>query len=396
MGLVSRKAGALAVVATAFFTDMVLYYLVVPLLPHFAREMSLSQMEVGVLFGSYAAALLVSTFPLGRLADRVGRRAPLLWGLVGLFATTLLFAVSSSYSVLVVARVLQGISAAATWTSGLALLADTFPAAERGRGMGTAFAFANLGVLLGPPLAGWISEGFGPRAPFVFAAFLALVDAGARVFLLRDEAPPSGQRLGYRALVANPVVLVFAGAMALGAGLFSLLEATLPLHLDAAFRFSAGEIGNAFALVAACHMATSPLMGRLSDRIGRRTVLAIGLVLATFLVPLPGFLGTSWGVVAAMMGLGVTASFIMSPASPALADAVEAMGSQSYASVFTLLNVAYGIGMLLGPLLGSAAVSAFGLPTALVLSGLVFGAYLFPLRKVPSAILPPPVDPASG
>ncbi len=91
MSLVSRKAGALVVVALAFFTDMVLYYLVVPLLPHYARELSLSQMEVGVLFGSYAAALLVSTFPLGRLADRVGRRPPLLWGLVGLATDTQMY-----------------------------------------------------------------------------------------------------------------------------------------------------------------------------------------------------------------------------------------------------------------------------------------------------------------
>lgn len=385
MSLVSRKAGALVVVALAFFTDMVLYYLVVPLLPHYARELSLSQMEVGVLFGSYAAALLVSTFPLGRLADRVGRRPPLLWGLVGLGATTVLFAFSSSYPLLVLARVLQGISGAATWTSGLAILADSFPAAERGRGMGTVFAFANLGVLLGPPIAGHLSDRFGPRAPFFFAAGLALLDAAARILLLRDEAPPEGTRLGYRALVGNAVVRVFAGAMALGAGLFSLLESTLPIHLDAAFGMSAAQIGNAFAVVAASHMVTSPLMGRLSDRVGRRKVLAAGLLMALVLVPLTGFVTVRWGIVLAMAGLGVTASFVISPASPALADAVEAMGSQSYASVFTLLNVAYGVGMMVAPILGSAAVTAFGVRGALLLSGLVFGAYLFALPSVPSA-----------
>lgn len=385
MSLVSRKAGALVVVALAFFTDMVLYYLVVPLLPHYARELSLSQMEVGVLFGSYAVALLLSTFPLGRLADRVGRRPPLLWGLVGLGATTLLFALATSYPLLVLARVLQGISAAATWTSGLALLADTFPASERGRGMGTAFAFANLGVLLGPPIAGHLSDRLGPRAPFLLAAGLALLDAAARVLLLRDEVKPEGTRLGYRALVGNAVVRVFSGAMALGAGLFALLESTLPLHLDASFRMSASEIGNVFAVVAATHMVTSPLMGRLSDRVGRRKVLAAGLLMALVLVPLTGFLTARWAVVAAMAGLGVTASFVLSPASPALADAVEAMGSQSYASVFTLLNVAYSVGMILGPLLGSAAVTVFGVRGAFLASGLVFGAYLFALPAVPSA-----------
>ncbi|MDX9736480.1 MAG: MFS transporter, partial [Thermoanaerobaculia bacterium] len=64
----------LVVVGLAFFADSILYYLIVPLLPHYAKTLGLSQMEVGVLFGVYAGALLAGTYPLGRLADRIGRR----------------------------------------------------------------------------------------------------------------------------------------------------------------------------------------------------------------------------------------------------------------------------------------------------------------------------------
>ncbi len=378
----TSPAALLFVVGLAFFTDSILYYLLVPLLPHYAKSLGLSQMEIGILFGAYAAAILAGTWPLGRLADRVGRRRPFLWGLVGLGATTLLFAFASSYPLLLLARVLQGLAAAATWTSGLALLAEGFPSERRGQAMATAFAAANLGVLLGPPVSGVLTESFGPRSPFLLAAGLALADAAARVCFLRDDEPPPGETVGLSALLGNATVRTLAGAMALGAALWAVLEATLPLHLDATLAMRASEIGILFAAAALTHTLTSPLMGRLSDRVGRLRVLRIGFVLAAFLVPVPAFLSAKWSVAVSMAALGVVTSFVMSPVSPGLADAVEAMGTRSFGSVFSLVNVAYAVGMMAGPLAGSALVETFGLRGALVATGLTFAVYLVPLGRL--------------
>ena len=124
------------------------------------------------------------------------------------------------------------------------------------------------------------------------------------------------------------------------------------------------------------------MMGRLSDRIGRVRVLRIGLALAVVLLPLPVLLPSPWLVVLAMLGLGATASFIMSPCSPAVADQVERQGSQSFASAFSILNLAYSVGLMVGPLVGGAMVQALGLPVALGLSGLGFGAYLWATRGI--------------
>ena len=379
----TSPAALLFVVGLAFFTDSVLYYLLVPLLPHYAKTLGLSQMEVGVLFGVYSGALLAGTYPIGRLADRVGRRRPFLWGLVGLGATTVLFAFSSSYPLLLLARALQGLAAAATWTTGLALLAEGFPSERRGQAMATVFAAANVGVLAGPPVSGFLTESLGPRSPFLLAAALALADAAARVLLLHDAEPPPGERVGLGGLLANATVRTFAGAMALGAALWAILESTLPLHLDATLGMRASEIGVLFAASALTHTLTSPLMGRLSDRVGRRKVLAVGFVLAAFLVPLPAFVSTKATVALAMAALGVTASFVMSPVSPGLADAVEAMGSRSFGSVFSLVNVAYAVGMMGGPLVGSALVETVGIRGALVATGALFALYLVPLALLP-------------
>ena len=86
-------------------------------------------------------------------------------------------------------------------------------------------------------------------------------------------------------------------------------------------------------------------------------------------------------VVLAMMGLGSTASFIMSPCSPAVADQVERQGSSSFASAFSILNLAYSVGLMIGPLVGGVLVQGLGLPVALSLCGLTFGGYLLATRR---------------
>jgi MFS family permease len=122
-------------------------------------------------------------------------------------------------------------------------------------------------------------------------------------------------------------------------------------------------------------------MGQLSDRIGRVKVLRMGLLLVLVLLPLPVLLPKPWMVVLAMMALGSSASFIMSPCSPAVADQVERQGSQSFASAFSILNLAYSVGLMIGPLVGGALVQGVGLPLALGFCGLFFGSYLFVARR---------------
>ena len=181
-------------------------------------------------------------------------------------------------------------------------------------------------------------------------------------------------------LLSNPTIRLFAGAMALGSALWALLESTLPLDMDHRLALSPSQIGLCFAAAALAHTFTSPLMGRLSDRIGRVKVLRMGLVLALLLLPMPALLPKTWMVVLAMMGLGAAASFIMSPCSPAVADQVERQGSQSFASAFSILNLAYSVGLMVGPLAGGALVQLLGLPWALGLCGLGMGSYLFTMR----------------
>jgi MFS family permease len=86
---------------------------------------------------------------------------------------------------MVMARFLQGASAAATWVAGLALLADTYPSHELGSAMGLVMTAMSLGMLLGPPFGGFVYQLGGYQLPFIIASGISISErasSGRRAF----------------------------------------------------------------------------------------------------------------------------------------------------------------------------------------------------------------------
>jgi len=110
-----------ATVAVGLFTGLFLYGLIVPILPFLLRDRisvpeSQIQGYVSALLASYAGASVLFSLPAGYIADRVKtRQAPFLCGLAALAAATVMLGFGRSMAVLVLARVLQGTSAAVVW-----------------------------------------------------------------------------------------------------------------------------------------------------------------------------------------------------------------------------------------------------------------------------------------
>ena len=133
----------IATVAIGLFTDLFLYGLIVPILPFMLRErIGIPQDEVqsyvSGLLAAYAGASVVCSIPIGIIADRTNaRQTPFLCGLAALLAATVMLALGRNIPTLVVARVLQGISAAVVWTVGLAMIMDTVGPENLGKVIGS-------------------------------------------------------------------------------------------------------------------------------------------------------------------------------------------------------------------------------------------------------------------
>src|SRR5437899_12126799 len=178
MSLRTSRAAAVALVTFATFTDIVAYSIAVPVLPDMSRRLGASPTMIGLLFASFGVTVLGVSVPMGAVSDRIGRKGPLVGGLIALSASTVLFAFAERLPGLFVARLVQGAADAVTWVVGFALLADLFGDDERGRMAGIVMSGTSVAIMIGPSLGGWLYELGGIRLPFLFVTALSAVAAG--------------------------------------------------------------------------------------------------------------------------------------------------------------------------------------------------------------------------
>jgi len=152
------------VVAFALFMDYLIYGLLVPLMPYSPAQAT-SEAQLGLLYGGYSAGVLLATPLFGYFGDRIGYRLPMIYGVL-LSATALaLFALAPNLYLLLLGRLFQGTAAAASWTAGLALIAEHYPE-KRVEMMGYALMGSTAGSLLGPLIGGSLYEAGGYSLPF--------------------------------------------------------------------------------------------------------------------------------------------------------------------------------------------------------------------------------------
>src|SRR5207249_8427149 len=124
-------------------------------------------------FASFGVTLFAVSIPMGAMSDRIGRRLPLVGGLIALAGSSVIFAFAPRMSWLFAARLVQGAADAVTWVVGFALIADLYRSEERGRVMGMVMSGTGFAFMVGPTLGGWLYEIGGIRLPFIVVAGLA-------------------------------------------------------------------------------------------------------------------------------------------------------------------------------------------------------------------------------
>lgn len=371
------KRNGLIVVTLAIFTDMLVYGLVVPILPNYAFSLGVSQMAIGLLFGSYAIALFIATPIFGIMSDKIGRKGPMLWGLLGLIISTLLYAFAKQFWMLILARSLQGVSAAITWTAGFALLADLYPSKERGKVMGIALAGQSIGTLIGPTVGGYLYQFGGYKTPFFFATGLAIIDGLLRLFLIKDIPHEKSESiLSSLKLLKNHRLLSIVGVVVIGSSVPCVLEPTLPLKLQKVMNISSGGIGLLFAIPILAYAMSAPVIGSISQRVGHYKTMTVGMILTAICFPLVALSNTVWLVAGALVLLGIGMGTAITPCLPEFADISQKNCKNSFGASFSIYNTAYSIGMIIGPTLGGTLTNYFGIVCSYFIVTIIIFVYM--------------------
>ena len=378
---------AVAVSCIALFTDMLIYGILIPLLPLMPAVERAGSSATGLLFAVYAAMMIAVTPLAGRLVDRKGPRGPLLAALLGLAAACLLFAVGGPYWLLLISRLLQGAAAGLGWVASLALIAASIPLERRGTYLGLAMSMVSIGTLAGPPLAGWLARDHGHAAPFVLAAAVLVLDGLLRVVFVRPTPPsaddPATPLDVLRVGGSWPVVILIA----LGSAVTSAIEPILPVRLAVGLGLDTAGIGLLFALLVIIGAVLNPMVGAILNRVSPRLLALIGAALAIAGLLLLGAGSRLPVVIAGIVCLGGAIAFLVAPAGTLIGVQGARTTPPALGGAYSLYNLAYAAGLILGPMTAGALTSALGYSAACaVLAGAIAVVALGGFGRLPRSL----------
>ena len=158
--------------------------------PLIQRDLHIAPAIYPWLTTSYLVATTVMVPVFGKLSDQVGRRKTLLAGLLLFLAGSMLCGAAWSTWSLVAFRAVQGLGAAALYTSGFSVIADLFPPAERGRYQGLFGAVFGISSLIGPLLGGILTD----RLSWHWVFFVNLPLGLLALSLVWNHMPPGHRR----------------------------------------------------------------------------------------------------------------------------------------------------------------------------------------------------------
>ena len=367
-----------------------------------------------VSFGVVKSAL---NLVAGRLADRVGRKPLLLLGWLAALPIPFMIIFASSWWWVVLANVLLGVNQGFAWTITVTSKIDLVGARSRGLALGINEFSGYAGVAIGGFVGGALSSVYGPRvAPFLFMSVVSLAFLGVSRFFVHETLPYTRIETQQRAQPAHgapsdatpaaPQPLpslraIFALtswgdrtlATASQAGLVEKFADTLAWGLFPLYFASRGlslvSIGALVAVYTGVWAVLQIFTGHLTDRIGRKWPIAIGMWLAAAGIAIVGLSVALPGWIAGALLMGVGMALLYPTLLATVSDVAHPRWRGSALGVYRLWRDS---GYALGALLIGAIADAFGLlagfwfsAIVMALSGLLVATLMYetlPTRRV--------------
>jgi len=398
MSLRESRAAAVALVTAACFTDIVAYSIAVPVLPDLSKRLGASPTMIGLLFGSFGVTMLLVSMPMGAVSDRIGRKGPILAGLVALAASTLLFAYALGLPALFAARLVQGAADAVTWVVGFALVADLYAPDERGRVTGIILGGASAAYMIGPSIGGWLYEMGGIRMPFLATTAMAVVTMAGFAWLRLPDHHASHDVVPVARLLRNPQVLVCGIVVLLIAATLTMFEPVFVLFIGDRLGIGPARIGTVFAAAALANTLFHPLVGRAADAWGARRLTAIGLIAVSIMLPI---VAQTWSFASSVVFCVLqTMAFALAttPSLTFMADATTEAGLGSFGTAYGFYNAIWAVGLLGGPALGGYLFERMGFPALVYTWAAVVAAttLALPVFRSASTARPSPASPTAA
>ncbi len=354
-----------------------------PVLPLFAQSLGASPAEIGwIVIASTIPGILIS-FPAGALSDYLGKRRVLLASLV-VFATApfLYLFVDNAWQLMAV-RFYHGFATAIFGTVASAAIAERYTT-DRAARLSTYSSVTIVGRSIAPFLGGFLISMASFGAVYIACAISGVLALMAGLLLKDHEAFPKGKLElphFWESLVTvlrNRGIMVVSLVEAAQYLVFGAIEAFLALFA-ASLGIQAWQIGIILGVQLVSIVFMKPLMGKVSDRVGRSQVIIPGLLVGAASIALLPFFTSFAGLSLLSLAFGLGFATVTSSTSALVADMTR---DGRYGYSMGVLRTVMDAGQSAGPVLTGGVVAfagygpAFGmLAVILVLAALLLGLF---------------------
>jgi len=390
-------------------------------LPPIARDFNASMADVEWVLVAYILTIGSLLLPFGRSGDQWGKNKMYKLGFALFIGSALLCTFSQTIYQLIGARILQGLGAAMYMSVGPAILVDSFPARQRGKVIGFMGTIVSLGLMMGAPIGGLLTEYFSWRSIFIvnipigilgilwglyifpkdnlsekdyhfdyLGSFLCVCVSGSLLILLSRISiwgVTSSATLGFfLLLVVSGTLFIYVqkrnpfGVLDLNLfrnrvftfGSISLLlhfisinvvYFLMPFYLSEVLSHSQKNVGFIMMAIPASFAIVNPISGWLSDKIGTHVLAPLGLFMsAGVYLMISNFEVTSSvpRIVFTLLLVGVSLGFFQAPNASAILGSVShaRLGTAS-AFISTMRNFGNTIGIALATMVFTFRVRAY-------------------------------------
>ena len=347
--------------------------LVMPLLPIYARDFGATGMQLGFLTASFAVARLITTFPGGWLADRTGRKKPIILGLFAYSVVMALYGFSQDTSQLILLRGLQGMASGIVWPVISTMVVEMVPPKDRGKAMGLYEMMHFLGMVIGPGLGGVLAGVFTTAVPFFVCGVLAFLSSILVVFTVQetvttklsiDDSPTENAYFGTNSKTSGrnsiigaikqltPYAGIFVGlcvARFILAFSSSLMQPVLSVYANEEIGISEAGVGMLFTIQGIVTLFATIPMGTVADRVGRKPMIILGKIIHASAAILVIFSGSLWPLllVMTMRGFGRAVS---NPSITAMFSGLVPVSKRGRG--MGIFNIFQNVGLVVGATVG--------------------------------------------
>lgn len=364
------KKNLIALLGLAGFIVMADNWVVSPLLPAISQNLNIDIAKAGLLISAYMIPFGIFQVIFGPLADRYGKKQVITFSMIAFTIATGLCAFGSSLTSLALFRALTGLFAASVMPISLALIGDVFPLQERQGAIGSFMGISFLGQGLSMAIGGTIAFFLNWRGVFAAYSVFSLIPT---ILLLKnykslpsDKNPNSKLLAPYKKLLATSeslltyFIVLLEGIFIVGS--FSYIGSYIAQTYHFNF-FYIGLIMTGFGIMS---VIGGRLSGKLSQKVGARTVLSFGLLFAALADFILYSLGTNLILLilgVALLGLG----FIFTH-STLLTRATE-FAQKARGAAMSLVAFCFMGGGGVGTAIGSRLIATFGLLQLFIIYG---------------------------